>query len=757
MLPKVHISTHGEFVDEHMNSLPLRGVNLDPSVKFPSSPNLPTHAPVDCSEYQTQSVSFINHPMPVNEVKLHILRLKSLGYNCLRVPFTWESMEHDGPGKYDFEYMDYLVDVLKEIHKVDGGMYIYLDPHQDVWSRFTGGSGAPLWTLYAAGFQPNRLKDTDAAVIHNDYHRKDNLNEAGEKYLKMLWTTNYYRLACQTMFTLFFGGKYFAPKCIINGVNIQEYLQTKFIDTIITFYTRCMEKAPILFEDNCIIGLESMNEPNNGFIGMKNVNEISSDRQLKLGTTPTALQCFLLGEGIDCTVDYYDFKTFGPTKQGTRDIKSNKLKCWLTEEERNKMDTKFGWRRGEEWLSHQCIWRLHDVWKFDFGNNVQLLRPHYFRINHVNNSVINERTFINKYFMEYYAKFHEKFRSIDNERFIILQPPVLREPPDIVNTHLEQYIDKRTIYACHFYDGFSLMYKTWNEYFNVDTLSIMRGNSPILSLIFGEDNIRRSIRSQLLEMKREVKSHVGIQVALIFSEIGMPFDMNNKKSYYEENSKSYSSQLKAMDAVMYALEGNNLSFSLWCYCHRNSHEWGDDWNNEDFSIWSPDDLDLNKGVQESINYKNVSSSFIKVNAEENKSIKELGFVCDSTDEINYDGIRCLASLLRPFPMRLDGKFIKSKFHAHSEHYFLALKGRGPRKDGPPHATSYIFLPQYHFPLDKIHIKCSSGTFTYYSRYQVLQWDHDSIGFQYIKVIKKVPDATHGGVYESEDSGNCCIA
>ncbi|CAL9733937.1 ergosteryl-beta-glucosidase [Monosporozyma servazzii] len=754
MLPKVYISSKGEFVDEKNNLLPLRGVNLDPSVKFPSTPNQPSHAPVDYSESRSESVSFINHPLPVNEVKPHILRLKSLGFNCLRIPFTWESMEHDGPGKYDFEYMDYLIDVLKEIHNVDNGMYIYLDPHQDVWSRFTGGSGAPLWTLYAAGFQPTRLKDTDAAVIHNDYSSKDNLNEDGEKYLKMLWTTNYYRLACQTMFTLFFGGKIFAPKCIINGVNIQEYLQTKFIDTVLTFYSRCLEKAPILFEDNCIIGLESMNEPNNGFIGMEHLNEISSERKLKLGTTPTALQSFLLGEGVDCTVQYYDLKLLGPMKQGTRTIKSNKLKCWLTKEERNVADDTFGWKRGEEWLPHQCVWRLHDVWKFDFSNNVQLLRPNYFHINPVDNSLINERTFINEYFMEYYAKFYKKFRAIDQQRFILLQPPVLREPPNIVGTELEKYVDKNTIFACHFYDGFSLMYKTWNEYFNVDTLGIMRGKSPIFSLKFGETSIRKSIRKQLREMKQEVRSHVGKHVGLIFSEIGMPFDMNNKKSYYEENPKLYASQLKAMDAIMYALEGSNLSFSLWCYCHRNSHKWGDDWNNEDFSIWSPDDLDVNAKAQSLIKYQGISNSLMKVSDEENAIIKDMGYVCDSTGEINYDGIRALSSLLRPFPMRLGGRFVKSEFNG--GRYFLALKGPISKKEEQAEATSYIFLPQYHFPLENIDINKSSGSFTYYSRYQVLQWDHNPVGLQYIKITKKTSDAEGVASINIDDNSNKCI-
>jgi hypothetical protein len=47
------------------------------------------------------------------------------------------------------------------------------------------------------------------------------------------------------------------------------------------------------------------------------------------------------------------------------------------------------------------------------------------------------------------------------------------------------------------------------------------------------------------------------------SEIGIPYDMDNKQAYRDGR---YTGQYSAMDANNYALEGAGLSFTLWNYC-----------------------------------------------------------------------------------------------------------------------------------------------------------------------------------------------
>ena len=46
---------------------------------------------------------------------------------------------------YDEAYLDYLLMVVRKAGEY--GISVFIDPHQDVWSRWTGGDGAPAWTL----------------------------------------------------------------------------------------------------------------------------------------------------------------------------------------------------------------------------------------------------------------------------------------------------------------------------------------------------------------------------------------------------------------------------------------------------------------------------------------------------------------------------------------------------------------------------------------------------------------------------------
>ncbi|KXN84578.1 hypothetical protein AN958_12326, partial [Leucoagaricus sp. SymC.cos] len=63
------------------------------------------------------------------------------------------------------------------------------------WSYFSGGSGAPFWTLAAYGINPYNLSSTHITLFHSEWPDP-------ASFPAMIWGTNYNRLLSQTFFTL---------------------------------------------------------------------------------------------------------------------------------------------------------------------------------------------------------------------------------------------------------------------------------------------------------------------------------------------------------------------------------------------------------------------------------------------------------------------------------------------------------------------------------------------------------------------------
>jgi hypothetical protein len=99
---------------------------------------------------------------------------------------------------------------------------------------------------------------------------------------------------------------------------------------------------------------------------------------------------------------------------------------------------------------------------------------------------------------------------------------------------------------------------------NVDVFGILRGKyySPAFAIKIGENAIRNCFRDQLTSIRKEGMENMGLRPC-IFSEIGIPYDMDEKYAYKTGN---YSSQIAALDANHFALEGmGGNGFTLWVY------------------------------------------------------------------------------------------------------------------------------------------------------------------------------------------------
>ena len=304
------LQTKGAYFRDELNRIViLRGVNLGGGSKLPTSPysgetfRSPSTLHVDSKE-----ISFVDRPFPLKDADEHFGRLAAWGFTFLRLQVTWEAVEHAGPGIYDVKYLKYLLKLVRIANKFN--MKIFIDPHQDVWSRFTGGSGAPSWTLELVGFNVKNLHSSGAAFVHQEWNGHRNNNKKGRRSEKgtgqgsesesesesenirplpgQVWGHNYARLASATMFSLFFGGRDFAPNLMIENVNIQDYLQTKYCQAM-------AEVARYLRDEKNVVGFDTLNEPSNGYIGYEDISNVHAPVPIMWDMSPFALMTLAAG------------------------------------------------------------------------------------------------------------------------------------------------------------------------------------------------------------------------------------------------------------------------------------------------------------------------------------------------------------------------------------------------------------------------------------------------------------------------------
>jgi hypothetical protein len=512
------------FIDRSNQKAFFRGVNLGGSSKVPIHPDGATYKKEGFFDHL--NVSFVGRPFPLAEADEHFNRLKKWGFNFLRLLTTWEAIEHCGPGIYDEEYLDYFEEIVKKAGEYD--FTIFIDPHQDVWSRFTGGDGAPGWTLELAGFDIKNIHPSGAAIVHNVH---------GHPFPRMIWPTNNQKLAAATMFTLFFGGRDFAPNFRIAGVQIQDYLQKHYINSILKIVER-------LNKYDHVIGYDSLNEPSSGWIGHPDLRE--NHGQLKLGEMPTPWQSILLGDGRQQEVEIWKIRMLGLRLTDWKMINQKEVRAW---------------QKGTE-----CLWKQYGIWTTDDKNNPVLINPYYF--SEVNGEKVD---FSKNYLKPFINRFSTAVREIDKDACIFIEGVPDLNLPDWTDQDAQMIVN-----ATHWYDGVTLLTKNFNSNYTMDT--------DKMKLVFGKKNVRKVFYQQLKNIKNDSDEKLG-GIPTVIGEFGIPFDLNKKRSY---KSGDFSSQAQALDLYYQIIEELFLDSTIWNYTSDNSNEHGDLWNDEDLSIFSRD-------------------------------------------------------------------------------------------------------------------------------------------------------------------------
>jgi len=538
------------FIDEEGRSVLLRGVNLGGSSKVPATPNGATHIKTDFTDHR--NISFVGRPFPLKEADEHYKRLKHWGFNCLRFLVTWEAIEHRGPGIYDKEYLEYLEEILKiaESYK----FYTFIDPHQDVWSRMSGGDGAPGWTFEKAGLDFTKFDESEAALVMQYKYNPNNPNS----YPHLHWISNSLRFANGTMWTLFFGGKNFAPSCKIDGINAQEYLQNHYYDAI-------KQVAIRIKENPYIIGFDSLNEPYQGWIERLVDGSDTEGFSEALGYTFKPIDAMLTGAGYTRTIPYREIKRFGIKVTREDRMNKNGISCWLD--------------------GHSDIWKEEGVWHLNDEGDPIILKNDYFK-----NRNGKEVDFFNDYLTPFIAKYTKIIREIIPKAMIFFEGPA----EELMKSEEINFdVPKNVVHAGHWYDGATLGIKRPMIKANFDTYTD--------KIVLGKKNVREMFINQLGIIKRiSKKIHGGIPT--LIGEFGLPFNLNKGEAYQKyklESDIAWKSHIKLLSMYYNALDANLLHSTQWNYTSDNTNEWGDLWNLEDLSIFSRDQQlnpdDINSG------------------------------------------------------------------------------------------------------------------------------------------------------------------
>jgi len=597
------IKDGAHFKDSFGRTLMLRGVNLAGSSKVPY-PNGATH--IREGFFAHRDVSFVGRPFPLDEADEHFARLEAWGFTFLRLLVTWEAIEHAGPGQYDLAYLAYLAAVVDKA--AEYGINVFIDLHQDVWSRFTGGDGAPGWTLEKIGFEMRNFNVTGAALVHQTVEGR---------YPRMEWANNYVKLACATMFTLFFAGNDFAPQTLIDGEPAQDYLQRHYLGAM-------QQVAKCLRDKANVLGYDAMNEPSKGFIGRSDLAVLEGT--LKLGLSPTPYQAMLLGSGYAQEVAVWALDYLGWRKIGTQWIDPQGVRAW---------------QAGVE-----CIWRQNGIWDLDASGKPHLKHPDHFA--KVDGKAVS---FARDYALPFFKKFARSIREVDTDALIFIEFDAVG---DDEIPELAPYETQHFVYAPHWYDFLTLISKRYFSHVGLDTINFR----PVV----GRQSVRASYAAQLKYLKDTAKNQLA-GIPTIIGETGIPYDLNNGQAY---RSNNFAAQAKAVDDYMQAIEANLLNVTIWNYTPDNSNQYGDNWNEEDLSIFSRD--------QQS-----------------------------EPQNINSGG-RALNALVRPYASATVGTPIRMTYDVHSGDFEYIFRHE-QFVDGP----TELFVPNYQYP-DGYTVEISDGEY-----------------------------------------------
>lgn len=548
------------FCDAAGREVMLRGVNLGGDCKVPY-PYGGTHYPTDFSDHRT--VSFVGRPFPLDEADEHLSRLRGWGFNVLRLLTTWEAIEHAGPGEYDREYIAYYVEICKKA--AEYGLYVFVDPHEDAWSRMTGGSGAPGWVFAAVGLDFTKFHD---AGLSHVMQLKYDYAKGGrqESYPQMTWGSNHRLSPGGIMWTLFFTGKLFTPAFMIDGMNVQDYLQGHYINAMKAL-------AYALKDQGNVIGFDTLNEPVPGWIGKK-----LSYRHLKasaenpvnprVGMALSPLDNLLAARGITRDIprilrhpDTGEFSV-GPAEA----INARGVSIWLE--------------------GHACPFAAAGAYQVAQGELLSVNEDFFTKVDGRPVDIANDA------YGPFFRAMASAVREVNNDWLIFAE---LEPYSAYVGGPFPSVMPERSVNASHWYDSSTLYTKKFSPESAFDFTT--------RQMLFGREAIKDSYLKQMADVDRLADTFTPSGAPTLIGEFGIPMDLDEGAAFKawergERGQSVWDMHNQALTLTYEAMDTLKLHATIWNYTASNENNLmiGDGWNQEDLSIFSRDQVDSGLGL-----------------------------------------------------------------------------------------------------------------------------------------------------------------
>ncbi len=525
------------FVEPSGRRVLLRGVNLGGDCKVPY-PDGGSYRATDFADHR--QVSFVGRPFPSSEADAHLGRLRHWGFNVVRLLTTWEAVEHEGPGLYDEAYLDYIAEVSRRAG--DHGLYVFVDFHQDAWSRMSGGDGAPGWTFEAMGLDFAKLRRAGAALVMNYEYDLARGGRQEDRYPQMSWGWNYRMPGNAIPWTLFFGGNAFAPGHRIEGEPAQDWLQARYLGAMRAVAERMKDQDHVL-------GFDTLNEPSLGWIGRKLSERVGPPQR---GPAWSPLDGIKVAGGESRRIPFLapDPATGRMAVVREDEVNPDRVRLW-----RPGIDDPFAGVEREDHFTHDPQGRAYDA----------------------------ERDFL----VPFFRRVAETIRSVRSDWLVFAEMDPFKA---FAGETFPEGTPERTVNASHWYDLVTLVTKRFD--YPVKT------NPWTGKTLEGDEAIRASYVKQLRRFREMGDRMAGGGAPTLIGEFGIPFDLDEGAAYaaWADGDRSpgpWAKHVKALELMYDAMDALLLHSTQWNYTasNRNDAAIGDRWNQEDLSIWSADQQD----------------------------------------------------------------------------------------------------------------------------------------------------------------------